>query len=102
MTPASLLPASAPSAARSQAPEAGVPGVTLACAAAGDRAKAQAWLDAQGIACPLVALAEFPKHADIAIECVPAAALEPICRPMLEAGKQVMVLSAGRSCPAPN
>ena len=80
---------------------AGVPGLTLACAAAGDRAKAQAWLDAQGIACPLVELSYFPKHADIAIECAPASALERICTPMLEAGKQVMVLSAGALLPRP-
>jgi aspartate dehydrogenase len=80
----------------------GIPGLVLACAAAGDRAKAQSWLDAQGIACPLVALDDFPKHADIAIECAPSSALERICRPMLEAGKQVMVLSAGALLPRPD
>jgi aspartate dehydrogenase len=73
----------------------GMPGFALTCAGTGDRTKAQAWLDAQHIACPLVALEDFPKYADIAIECAPASALERICRPMLEAGKQVMVLSAG-------
>jgi aspartate dehydrogenase len=73
----------------------GLPGLTLACAAARDRAKAQAWLDAQKIVCPLVALEVFPEHADLAIECAPAAALEAICRPMLEAGKAVMVVSCG-------
>lgn len=77
----------------------GIPGLALACAAAGDRAKAQSWLNAQRIACPLVALEDFPKHADIAIECAPSSALERICRPMLEAGKQVMVLSAGALLP---
>ena len=73
----------------------GVPGLTLTCAAAHDRAKAQAWLDAERIACPLVALDEIPRHADLAIECAPAAVIERICRPMLEAGKAVMVLSCG-------
>ena len=72
-----------------------VPGLTLACVAARDRAKAQAWLDAQRIICPLVGLDEFPLLADLAVECAPAAALEDICRPMLAAGKRVMVLSAG-------
>src|SRR5690349_3890988 len=62
---------------------AGVPGVTLACAAARDRARAQAWLDEQKIACPLVELDAFPQHADLAIECAPAAIIEDICRPML-------------------
>jgi aspartate dehydrogenase len=77
----------------------GVPGVTLACAAARDRAKAQAWLDAQQIACPLVELDALPHHADLAVECAPASILEDICRPMLQAGKRVMVLSAGALLP---
>ncbi len=79
----------------------GVPGLTLACIAARDRAKAQAWLDEQGLAVPLVALQDFPQHADIAVECAPAAVLEEICRPMLQAGKRVMVLSAGALLPRP-
>src|SRR5262245_48354650 len=73
----------------------GIPGLTLACASVGDRAKAQAWLDQQGIACPLVELDAMPDHADLAVECAPSAIIEDICRPMLEAGKAVMVLSAG-------
>jgi aspartate dehydrogenase len=80
---------------------AGIPRLALACVAARDRAKAQAWLDAQRIACPLVALSALPDHCDLAIECAPAAMLEEICRPMLEAGKQVMVLSAGALLPKP-
>ncbi len=73
----------------------GLPGLALACAAARDRPKAQAWLEAEGIACPLVEPEAFPAHADLAIECAPSSALERICRPMLDAGKAVMVLSAG-------
>ncbi len=80
---------------------AGVPGVTLACIAARDHAKAQAWLDEQGVAVPLVPLEAFPQHADLAVECAPAAVLEDICRPMLQAGKRVMVLSAGALLPRP-
>ena len=80
---------------------AGIPGLALACAAARDHAKALAWLDAERIACPLVEPEAFPAHADLAIECAPASALERICRPMLEAGKQVMVLSAGALLPRP-
>jgi aspartate dehydrogenase len=81
---------------------AGMPGLTLACAAAGDRAKARAWFDAEHIDCPLVELEAFPAHADLAIECAPAALLERICRPMLQAGKTVMVLSAGALLPRPD
>jgi aspartate dehydrogenase len=80
----------------------GIPGLTLACAAARDEAKARAWLKDQKIDCPLVAVEAFPQHADLAIECAPAAMLERICRPMLEAGKQVMVLSCGALLPRPD
>jgi aspartate dehydrogenase len=73
----------------------GLPGLTLACAAARDPAKAQAWLDGERIACPLVELEALADHADLTVECAPSAVLERICRPMLEAGKAVMVLSAG-------
>jgi aspartate dehydrogenase len=79
----------------------GVPGLELACAAVGDRAKAQAWLDREGISCPIVELSELPLHADLAVECAPAQVFEEICRPMLEAGKTVMALSAGALLPRP-
>jgi aspartate dehydrogenase len=79
----------------------GMPGLVLTCAAVRDRTAAQAWLDAEGIDCPLVKLEQFPAHADLAVECAPASVLERICRPMLEAGKQVMVLSAGALLPRP-
>jgi aspartate dehydrogenase len=79
----------------------GIPGLALVCAAAGDHAKALAWLETEKIACPLVELEAFPDHADLAIECAPASVLERICRPMLEAGKRVMVLSSGALLPRP-
>jgi aspartate dehydrogenase len=79
----------------------GLPGLVLAAITTRDRAKAQAWLDREGIACPLISLDELPAHADLVVECAPAAILDQICRPMLRAGKQVMVLSASACCPAP-
>lgn len=79
----------------------GMPGLSLACAAARDHAKARAWLDAERIACPLMEPELFPAHCDLAVECAPASLLERICRPMLEAGKQVMVLSVGALLPRP-
>jgi aspartate dehydrogenase len=79
----------------------GMPGLSLACVAARDEEKARGWLDEEGIEVPIVALDEFPAHADLAIECAPAAVLEHICRPMLGAGKQVMVLSCGALLPRP-
>jgi aspartate dehydrogenase len=80
----------------------GVPGVALTCLAAGNRAKAEAWLKAERLDYPLVDLAALPEHGDLAIECAPAAVLEQICRPMLSVGKQVMVLSAGALLPRPD
>jgi aspartate dehydrogenase len=79
-----------------------LPGLTLAAIASGDRAKAEAWLKAEGIACPVVDLAEFPKLADLAVECAPASIIEDICVPMLKAGKKVMVLSCGALLPRPH
>jgi aspartate dehydrogenase len=80
----------------------GVPGIALACVAVRDLAKAEAWLRDQMIDVPIVALEEMPAHADLAVECAPAALIEQICRPMLAAGKQVMVLSCGALLPRPD
>jgi aspartate dehydrogenase len=80
----------------------GMTGLALACVAARDKAQAQAWLDAERIVCPVVDFPDFPQHADLAVECAPAALLETICRPMLEAGKQVLVLSCGALLPRPD
>jgi len=80
----------------------GMPGLSLAAIATRDREKARAWLDGEGIACPLVSLEELPDHADLAVECAPAAILDQICGPMLRAGRQVMVLSASALLPRPD
>jgi aspartate dehydrogenase len=80
----------------------GMPGLALAAIAARDQDKARAWLAAQRIDCPLVALDELPQRADLAVECAPAEVLDQICRPMLLAGRQVMVLSAGALLPRPD
>lgn len=73
----------------------GVPGLELTCVAARDRAKAEDWLEEHGIRCPIVPLEELPSYADLAVEAAPGAIIAQICHPMLEAGKTVMVLSAG-------
>src|ERR1051325_3810008 len=80
----------------------GLPGLSLDAIATGDAKKARGWLTEQKIDCPVVELEDFPKHADLAIECAPASLLERICKPMLEAGKQVMVLSCGALLPRPD
>src|SRR5918995_1167536 len=73
----------------------GVPGLELTGVAVRDRSKAEAWMRDEGLECPILALPSLPDHADLAVEAAPAAVLEEICRPMLLAGKKVMVLSAG-------
>ena len=80
----------------------GLPGLSLSCIAAGNAEKARGWLKEQKIDCPVVELEEFPRHADLAVECAPASLIERICKPMLEAGKQVMVLSCGALLPRPD
>lgn len=73
----------------------GVPGLELACIATRDHAKARAWLDRERVSCPIVKLEAMPSHADLVVECAPAAVLDDICRPMLSTRKRVMVLSSG-------
>ena len=79
----------------------GVPGLTLAAVAARDAETARGWLDEEGIDVPIVALDDMPQHVDLAVECAPARIIEQVCRPMLSAGKQVMVLSCGALLPRP-
>ena len=55
----------------------GIPGLVLAAAAARDVAKAQAWLDAERITCPLVEPEAFP--ALLGLDAVTAAAEGQIC-----------------------
>lgn len=72
----------------------GLPGLILSGVAVRDSAKALAWLEREGISCPIVTLNDLPAYADLVVECAPAAVLDQVCRPMLAAGNRVMVLSA--------
>jgi aspartate dehydrogenase len=73
----------------------GIPGMRLGAVAARDSGKAQDWLASCGADAPTVSLSELPDLCDIVVECAPAALFEEIARPVLEAGKQVIVLSVG-------
>jgi aspartate dehydrogenase len=73
---------------------AGVPGLTLSAIAARDTEKARNWLAENKLDAPLISIDQMPDHADLAVECAPGAVLPQICRPMLMAGRKVMVLSA--------
>jgi aspartate dehydrogenase len=74
---------------------AGVPSVRLSAVSARDRARAAAALRDLGIDVPVVALEELEPLADVVVECAPAALLPAIAEPVLRAGKEVVVLSAG-------
>src|SRR6476620_1572031 len=79
----------------------GIPGLMLTGAAARDIAKSQTWLCSERVACPLVEPAGFRPLAALPIECASGLLLDRICRPMLEAGQEVMLLSAGALLPRP-
>lgn len=72
-----------------------VPGIELVAVSARDGEKAARVAAGLGGNVRVAAIADLPNVADLAIECAPAAILEQIARPMLEAGKKVMVLSVG-------
>lgn len=73
-----------------------VPGAQLTAVASRDHDKARATLASLGLGdVPVVGLAELPEHADVVIECAPRAVLEELAGPVLEAGKELVVLSAG-------
>ncbi|HYL17883.1 MAG TPA: aspartate dehydrogenase [Burkholderiales bacterium] len=75
--------------------DAGVPGMQLTAVAVRNPANAAAFLATLSRPGQIVSLDELPAHADIVIECAPAALLAQIAEPALKAGKQVIVLSVG-------
>lgn len=73
----------------------GIPGTVLAAVSTRSVDAARAWLQGHDIAVPVVALPELEQHCDIVIECAPASIFGDIARPVLAAGKQLIVLSSG-------
>jgi aspartate dehydrogenase len=71
----------------------GIPGAGLAAIASRDAARLRATLEPEAV--PVVPVAELPNHADVIVECAPAAALTEIAVPALEAGRTLIVLSCG-------
>jgi aspartate dehydrogenase len=72
-----------------------VPGVTLAGVVVRDQAKGRAILRSFGIDVPICELGQLPEIADYVVECAPAAVFDQVVRPLLDAGKRVIVLSVG-------
>jgi aspartate dehydrogenase len=60
-----------------------------------DQARGRAALDAVDSSAPIIDLHRLAETADVVVECAPAAILDQIVRPVLLAGKKVIVLSVG-------
>ena len=74
--------------------DAGIPGMRLTAIAVRDVAAACGRVSLQS-PCVFTDLAGLEPHCDLVVECAPSKLLPEIARPMLQAGKKVMVLSVG-------
>jgi aspartate dehydrogenase len=73
----------------------GVDGLRLVAVSAADREKARGTLAQLGVDVPVLTLEELEPVSDVVIECMPAHLLATIAEPILRAGKEIVVLSAG-------
>ena len=73
----------------------GIDGLALAAVSARDRARAGEAMAGFARPVPVVPLASLWEHADVILECAPAALLRELAEPALAHGCQVMVLSCG-------
>ncbi len=72
-----------------------IPGIELTAIAARDADKARAKVQDFRAPPRLVDLARLPDHADVVIECIPAAHFRAVAEPTLRAGRILMPLSVG-------
>ncbi len=72
-----------------------VPGCRLAVVSGRDPARTAEFISGLSVPVPGVSLAELAEHADVVVECAPAALLREIVAPVIKAGKKVVVLSVG-------
>ncbi len=70
-----------------------LPGVVLSAVSARDADKARRFLDSINCPVPVCEIDALEPHADLVVECAPAALLPRIATPFLKQGKSVMVLS---------
>lgn len=73
---------------------AGLEGMALAAVASGEARKARARLDALGSDAPVVTPEELAGCCDIIVECAPTAAFMSIAGPAMDAGRQMVTVSA--------
>jgi aspartate dehydrogenase len=72
-----------------------VPGIRLAAIATRSREKGLRDLASMKIDVPVLPIEALCEVADVAVECAPAAVLAEIARPILMAGKKMVILSVG-------
>jgi aspartate dehydrogenase len=73
----------------------GIDGLVLAAVAARDAARAETAMAGFARKVPVVPLGQLGEHADIVVECAPAAVLRELAEPALAQGRVLMVLSCG-------
>jgi len=73
----------------------GIDRLALAAVSARDRTRAEGAMADFARPVPVVPLASLWEHADLIVECAPAALLRELAEPALAHGRQVMVLSCG-------
>ena len=73
----------------------GLPGFELTAVSARDRESAEQLLGGLGVDVPVVDVEQLISLADMVIECAPANLFPRIAEPLLRAGKEIIVLSAG-------
>jgi aspartate dehydrogenase len=73
----------------------GVPNIALAGVAVRDQSKGRTTLYSLKADVPICELPQLAEIADYVIECAPAAVFDQVLRPVLNAGKKVIVLSVG-------
>lgn len=71
----------------------GIDGLNLSAVSARDRGRARARLQRIDVDAPVLALEALPEHADVVVECAPAAVFAAIAAPALEAGRVLVPIS---------
>ena len=80
----------------------GIPGLVLAAVSARDADKAGRRMDAFRNPVPVVSLAALAGHADVVVECAPAAHFDDVAEPAIQSGRILVPASVGALLARPN
>lgn len=72
-----------------------LPGLTVTAVAARDHAKAKLFLAEVSSDIPVIPLPDLSRHADIVVECLPSDLFDEVAYPTVDAGRTLIVMSAG-------